>query len=399
MTGLPKDQVSAVLTRLVGEGALLPAEVEAASAPPAKKSVVTQSVAPESAPPQLATPQLATPQSTATQSTATQSTATQSTAAQSTATQSTATESTATQSTATESTATESTATESTATQSTATQSTATPLTATRSPETDADDPSAAMESSADGEPLTPTLSPLSQGEGATHLALYRSRFHPLPSDQRVKMAAISPDVVNLSALCFDPLPSVIQALMDNTHTGLEQARLIAAHHHNSAGLEFLLARADLMRDTQVQRLLWRNPQLNEGQLRRLTQSKRLLDLWKLSVSRETTSQTRTNTARLLRTRWATAPGEERVELIFSTEGRALAGLSGLAVDGKTTSLLCARTYASMLLVQNLAHWSATPPALIAHLLRQPLVVRQPRLRTILSHHPNAPPEAKRSER
>lgn len=240
-----------------------------------------------------------------------------------------------------------------------------------------------------------PEAAPAEIGTGVTHLALYKERLHHLSQDERASIAATANGAI-LSALCFDPLPTVIRAVMENPHAGLEQARLIAMHHHNTTGLEFLLGKPELMRDAQVQRLLWRNPQLNEGQLRRLTQTKRLLDVWKLSVSREATSQTRTNTARLLRTRFATAPAEERVELIFSTEGRALAGLSGLAIDGKTTALLCARSYGSMLLVQNLAHWSATPPALISHLLRQPMVVRQPRLRTMLSHHPNAPADAKR---
>lgn len=252
-----------------------------------------------------------------------------------------------------------------------------------------------------DENPLSPTLSPEGEreteeivGDGPTHLALYRERFHHLSSDERVSIAATA-NGATLSALCYDPMPAVIRQVMENPRAGLEQARLIAAHHQNSAGLEFLLAHAELMRDTQVQRLLWRNPQLNEGQLRRLTQSKRLLELWKLSVSREATSQTRTNTARLLRTRFTSAPAEERVELIFTTEGRALAGLAGIPVDGKTTSLLCARTYSSMLLVQNIAHWASAPPQLISHLIKQPLVMRQPRLRTMLAQHPNAPADAK----
>ncbi|MDP2274694.1 MAG: hypothetical protein Q8N23_05625 [Archangium sp.] len=243
--------------------------------------------------------------------------------------------------------------------------------------------------------PPPPPEEPAELGTGVTHLALYREQFHQLSADARAARASNANGAI-LSALCFDPLPGVIRAVMDNPHAGLEQARLIAMHHHNTTGLEFLFGKPELMRDGQVQRLLWRNPQLNEGQLRRLMQTKRLLEVWKLSVSREATSQTRTNTARLLRTRFATAPAEERVELIFSTEGRALAGLSGLAIDGKTTALLCARSYGSMLLVQNLAHWSATPPALISHLLRQPMVIRQPRLRTMLAHHPNAPADAKK---
>ncbi len=228
----------------------------------------------------------------------------------------------------------------------------------------------------------------------ASHLALYRQHFHHLPPDERASMAAVMSGAP-LSALCFDPVPAVIRALVLNPHAGLEQGRLIAAHHQNSAGLEWLLNRPELMRDTQVQRLLFRNPQLNEGQLRRLVQSRRLLEIWKLSVSREATAQTRAATARLLRARFPTGAAEERVELIFTTEGRALAGLSGLSLDGKTVALLCARTYGSPLLVQNIARWSACPPVLIAHLIKQPLVMRQPRLRALLQQHPNAPAHVK----
>jgi hypothetical protein len=48
------------------------------------------------------------------------------------------------------------------------------------------------------------------------------------------------------------------------------------------------------------------------------------------------------------------------------------------------------------MLIQNIARWSAAPPALIAHLLRQEAVRRQPQLRTLLARHPNAPADAKR---
>jgi hypothetical protein len=231
-------------------------------------------------------------------------------------------------------------------------------------------------------------------GSGASHLALYRAQFHPLRPDERAAIAATAMGA-NLSALCFDPVPEVIRHLLGNPHTGLEQARLIASHHHTTTGLEFLFSRADLLRDTQVQRLLVRNPQLAEGQLKRLVGHRRLLELWKLTTSREVTSQTRTATMRLLRQRFAIAPAEERVELIFTSEGRALNGLAGLPIDGKTTALLCARTYASTLLVTNLATWSSTPPALITHLLRQPVVMRQPALKTRLQQHPNAPSTAR----
>jgi hypothetical protein len=224
----------------------------------------------------------------------------------------------------------------------------------------------------------------------ASHLKLYREQLHGLPEDLRIQLVGTASGRL-LSAYCFDPLPSVIRHLLTNRLAGLEQARLIAAHHQNAAGLEWLVARGDLIKDSQVQRMLLRNPQLNEGQLRRLTQTKRLLELWKLSVSRESTTQTRSGLVKILRARFPSASAEERVELIFTTEGRVLGNLAGLSVDGQTSALLCARTYSSVMLVQSLARWSASPPALIAHLLKQAIVLRQPRLKTMLHQHPNAP--------
>lgn len=229
----------------------------------------------------------------------------------------------------------------------------------------------------------------------ATLLKLYSTRFKELSEADRVHHAETG-DAATLSALAFDPLPSVIRALLANPRCGPEQGRLIAAHHRTGNGLELLLARQDLIRDAQVQRMLWRNPQLNEGQVKRLTAAKRLLEVWKLSVSREATAQTRAALARALRAKFSSAGAEEKVELIFNTEGRALAGLAGLPIDGRATSLLCARTVSSMMLVQSIAHWAVAPPALIGHLLKQQLVMRQPRLRQMLQAHPNAPASAKK---
>jgi hypothetical protein len=241
-------------------------------------------------------------------------------------------------------------------------------------------------------EPEPPPEAPIeeSAADNASHLKLYREQLYALPEDVRAQQAATASGRV-LSAYCFDPVPAVIRQVLGNPLAGLEQARLVATHHQNAAGLEWLIGRGDLIRDTQVQRMLFRNPQLNDGQLRRITQTRRLLELWKLSVSRESTTQTRSGLLKILRGRFPTASAEERVELIFSTEGRVLGSLSGLSVDGHTTALLCARTYPSVMLVQSLARWSATPPALIVHLLKQPLVMRQPRLKAMLYQHPNAP--------
>ncbi len=224
---------------------------------------------------------------------------------------------------------------------------------------------------------------------------LFETRLHPLPEDQRVAHAHAAEDPV-LSALCFDPVPAVIKAVLENSRTGLAHARLVARYHRNPVGLEALCARAAFAADAGVRRWLVRNPQLPSGLFRRLWGARRMMELYKVTNDRDVPEGTRRSSREVLRQRFASGPSEEKVELILNTEGRSLAVLIGMPVDGKTTSLLCGRTYRSPMLIQNIARWSAAPPALIAHLLRQEAVRRQPQLRTLLARHPNAPADAKR---
>ncbi|HUB08718.1 MAG TPA: hypothetical protein VMB50_17050 [Myxococcales bacterium] len=228
-----------------------------------------------------------------------------------------------------------------------------------------------------------------------THRQLFETTLRALPGDERASRATAAGEP-ELSALCFDPLFPVIRALLDNPGFGLPQARLVAAHHHTALGLEALGARAAFAADAGVRRALLRNPQLPAGLMRRLFGGRRLLEQYQLTVSREIPEQTRRIARELLRARFTTADADERVELILKTEGRCLTPLTGLPVDGKTAARLCARTFTSTLLVQNVARWAAAPPTLIAHLLRQELVRRSPALRALLLRHPNAPSDANR---
>jgi hypothetical protein len=235
-----------------------------------------------------------------------------------------------------------------------------------------------------------PADAPADVPDTGTHRQLFETALHGLPVDERRSLAqrAVEPQ---LSAFCFDPLPAVIQALLENPHTGLLQARLIATHHRNPVGLEALAARATFAADVGVRRGLLHNPQLPQSLYRRLWAGRRLLEQHQVTHSREVPEHTRRVARELLRARFSTGPAEEKTELIVKTEGRCLAALVGLPIDSKTTALLCARTYASNLFIQNLARWSAAPPQLVAHLLRQDLVRRTPMLRTLLERHPNAP--------
>ncbi|MEW6432070.1 MAG: hypothetical protein AB1730_11240 [Myxococcota bacterium] len=226
--------------------------------------------------------------------------------------------------------------------------------------------------------------------EPGTYRQLFETTLHHLTADERRVRAQNAVEPV-LSALCFDPLPTVIQALLENPNTGLTQARLVAKHHRNPVGLEALAAKAAFAADAGVRRGLLHNPQLPQSLYRRLWSGKRLLEQHKTVISREVPEQTRRVAREVLRARFSTGPSEEKAELILNTEGRCLAALVGLPIDSRTTALLCARTYGSNLFIQNLARWSAAPPQLIAHLLRQDLVKRMPMLRTLLERHPNAP--------
>jgi hypothetical protein len=227
---------------------------------------------------------------------------------------------------------------------------------------------------------------------------LFERKLHGLAAESRVSFALNAEEPV-LSALCFDPLPSVAAQLLNNPRFGLHQARLLAAHHPHPSALQALGAREAFLRDAEVQRLLLRNVQLPVSLLQRLLAAKRLLDLFRLSVSRELPEKNQRATRETLRHKFAnTAAPEEKVELLFHSEGRVLAQLSGLPLDQKTAALLCGRTFSSGLLVQNLARWSATPPSVLSHLLKQVIVKHQPQLRTALLQHPNLPAGARHNE-
>jgi len=229
----------------------------------------------------------------------------------------------------------------------------------------------------------------LAAARSDTHRKLFEQHLHHRPLDQRVAQArvAVEPD---LSAWCFDPTAEVIRAVLENPRVGAFHARLIAAHHRTVAGLEALGARLAFTNDQGVRRALLQNPLLPPGLYRRLWSSRRLLDQYLVAISREATEQVRSMARDLLRTTFNQRTGEERVELILTTEGRCLASLAGATLDSQATALMCRRTYISTLLIQNLARWSAAPPLLIAHLRRQDVVKRNAALRQLLERHPNA---------
>lgn len=224
--------------------------------------------------------------------------------------------------------------------------------------------------------------------EGRVYRQCYEEDLQGFPTEERLALARTSGEPV-LSALCFDPQPRVIAALFENPRFGLVQARLVARHHHSAAGLE-ILGRSAFVQDEGVRRGILQNPLLPQGLFHRVWATQKLLTQYHVVINRDLPERTRSMARDLLRAAFHQRPAEEQVELIVLSEGRCLAALGGTALDGRAAALLCRRSLTSTLLVENLARWSATPPVLIAHLLRQEPVRRNPALRRLIQRHPNA---------
>lgn len=236
---------------------------------------------------------------------------------------------------------------------------------------------------------------PVDEAAELNYRKLYQTTYAELGEDDRVA-AAKSETGARLCALCFDPLPVVVRAIFENSAAGFPHARLVANHHRTPQGLDAVVAKPEFLRDAQVQRMLLRNVQLAEPQLKKLLQPKRLALVYKVTIDRDVAERNRQKARNILRSKWSTCQAEERADLIFQTEGRCLTQLAGLPFDSHTTTLLCARPLASLVLVQNLARFASTPPPLLSHLMKQPMVKRQPQLRALITQHPNCPAEAKR---
>jgi hypothetical protein len=254
-----------------------------------------------------------------------------------------------------------------------------------------------AVDAAALEEEAAPDAEPETAEAQTTHRALYEARFRSLPPEARAAAAqeAVDPE---LSALCFDATAEVARAVLANPKVGLPHARLLARHHPTTVGLEALVSRSAFLADPQVRQRLLANAHLSEGLFQRTMAGRPLSAVLKIAQSHDVTEQSKRAARNLLRSRFTASSAEERVSLIFATEGRVLALLQGVPLDGKAVALVCAKPCASAMLVQSFARWGATPPAILAHLLKQPLVQRQQALRRMVLAHPNTPSNLRRGD-
>jgi hypothetical protein len=229
------------------------------------------------------------------------------------------------------------------------------------------------------------------EAEATTHRERWSTKFRGLaPERRRVLARAAESD--DLLALAYDQDPQVLRAVIANPKASAQAARIIAAHAQTSVALDAL---SRFTNDQGVQRGLMRNSHTSDGMLRRLLQPKPLGTVYHAATDRDAAEVPRMRCKTIFRERFSQAQADEKAQLLLKTEGRVLQMLAGVPLDAKTTALLCSKTITSSLFVQNIARYSAAPPVLLLHLVRQPFVKRQPQLVRMLVQHSNMPREGK----
>ena len=228
-----------------------------------------------------------------------------------------------------------------------------------------------------------------------TFRKLYDLRIRALPLEKRIALAGRQTREA-LFALCLDPEPVVIRAVLMNPELVRSHARVIALHHTDPAGLELLAGTRDLLEDTQVEWLLLRNASLPSELAMRILTPKGMNGVFDVWADGGVAEAARAVARELIRARFATALPEERAALVWGTEGNVLAALAGLALDGRTVAILSSRSYTSVIFVRNLLKFGACPGSLLGYLSKQGLVRRNPQLKSMLLAHPNTPLDAKR---
>lgn len=225
---------------------------------------------------------------------------------------------------------------------------------------------------------------------------IYQEQFASLEREARVH-AAETVGNPELFALCYDPEPQVIHALVKNMKCGLEHARMIALHHRTHLGLDAIARRSEYLSDAQVQKRLIRNPQIPDATLRRIVNPKLIMDVYKIAIDRENPEMARMKVRELLIKKFSLASSDERAALVIKTDARCLPLLINCALDARATQILCGRQAYTILFIQNVARWPASPPALLTHLLKQNVVRNNMGLRKMILKHPNVPVETKRN--
>lgn len=255
----------------------------------------------------------------------------------------------------------------------------------------------AAAADAADADDLIQAPAPEPEAAATTsadYRRTYLTRYAEMTPEERAKLAAEG-DAATMRALCHDPLPRVITALMENPNFSVNEARIIAREHGTGVGLGLLAHNARMIADPEVRRRMIRNPHVSAQVVATLLRGKPLQAVYQVSISHDVPENSRSFARSELRRAFSERSPDEKAALIIKTEGRVLSLIVGVALDGRTIAILIGRSAMSAMLIRNLAQWPTTPPPVLGHLLKMPQVQRDKSLSQALQRHPNLPSSLK----
>ncbi len=179
---------------------------------------------------------------------------------------------------------------------------------------------------------------------------------------------------------------------------GLDRIRSIAQHSQSAAELDVLARNPHIINDPAVQRHLLKNPVTPPHVLVRIFQTMNMFDLYNIIGGHEVNEPAKKSAREQLGVKFRRASAVECAQFIIRTEGRGLQYLMKERFTRETTDELCKHDITSLVLVGNLTIFSALPPALIRHLLKQPIVQRNKVMKSRFLKHANCPADARHKE-
>jgi len=234
----------------------------------------------------------------------------------------------------------------------------------------------------------------MSQPEPVNYRQIYHQILNHLSIDERVAMALGAVGDL-LQAFCFDQNEQVIIAVISNQTFGLEQARLIAEHHHNGASLDHLTKTPNFISDSAVRSHLLKNRASTALVLKRIFLILDLFHLHNVASGQEATEQAKMQARDALRKKFDQSTPEQRVHFIINTEGRCLRFFYKMKMGPETADLLGKHEYTKFILVRNLLVFPGLPPQVLRGMSKSPVIWRNNEYRRRILGHTNCPMDVK----
>ncbi len=183
-----------------------------------------------------------------------------------------------------------------------------------------------------------------------------------LSPGERIRRAR-SADAKALLMMCRDQNREVVNAILNNECFGLNHARTLARHHKGVAGLQALLNKAGVARNTSVRHNLLLNSGADERIYDQLAKTLSLKDLYLLTTNRSYPGKTRVWATKAFNQAFKVSPAAQQAKFILRNDGRCFSQMKGLRATPQLVSAIAKHKPFSKTLRANLRRWSGISSA------------------------------------